>query len=350
LKKMRLGKTGLMVSRVGMGGIPIQRPPFDEAVRIIQRAIDLGINFFDTAAAYNDSEKRIGEGVQGHRDEVVLATKTLGWDKASALKDLDASLRQLNTDYIDLWQLHNLCTSEQFDQVLGPSGAMEAALEAKEEGKVRHIGMSSHNIDGALRGVSSGCFETVQYPFNYVLTEAAEELVPLAREHDVGFIAMKPFAGGMLDDANLSIKYLLQFDGVVPDPGVEKVEEIEEIVGIVKGSWELTQDERWEMEAIRERVGTRFCRRCGYCLPCPHGVKLIPLTYLPSLWKVWHQERFLSWSFVTDAVESWADCVKCGECEEKCPYHLPIREIIAENLDFYKKVVQRASATGGKHI
>ena len=180
-----------------MGGMPIQRPPFDEAVRIIQRAIDLGINFFDTAAVYNDSEKRIGEGVQGHRDEVVLATKTLGRDKASALKDLDAGLRQLNTDYIDLWQIHNLCTSEQFDQVLGPGGAMEAAMEAKEEGKVRHIGMSSHNIDVALRGVSSGYFETVQFPFNYVLTKAAEELVPLAREHDVGFIAMKPFADGI---------------------------------------------------------------------------------------------------------------------------------------------------------
>jgi predicted aldo/keto reductase-like oxidoreductase len=350
VKKIRLGKTGLMVSRVGMGGIPIQRPPFDEAVRIIQHAIELGVNFIDTAVGYGDSEERIGKGVAGRRDEVILATKTPGRDKATALEHLETSLKRLNTDYIDLWQLHNLSTFEEYDKVLGLGGAMEAAQEALEVGKICHIGLSSHNIDVALKAVSSGHFETIQFPFNFVLNEAADELVPLAREHDVGFIAMKSFAGGMLNDANLTIKYLLQFDNVVPDPGIEKADEIEEIVGIINGSWELTSQERQEIEDIRARMSTQFCRRCGYCMPCPNGVIILPLTYIPSLWKVWNQERFLYWNFVTDAIESWKNCIQCGECEEKCPYHLPIREMIKENIDFYEKVTQEYAESENRVI
>jgi predicted aldo/keto reductase-like oxidoreductase len=337
MKTVRLGKTGLEVSRIGMGGIPITRPSMDEAVKVIHRALDLGVNFIDTSPGYKDSEERIGKAIAGRRDQVIIATKTYD-DKATALKCLERSLKRFNTDYIDLWQFLNVSNFENYERVLGPGGGMEAAQEALEAGTIRHIGISTHSLDVALKAVSSGYFETIMFPFNFVANEAAAKLVPLAREHDVGFIAMKPFAGGMLKNANLAIKYLLQFDNVLPNPGIEKIEEIEEIVAIVNGSWELTSQERQEMEEIRVRVGPRLCRQCEYCQPCPQGVVLLPLINMHILWKLWPPEWLLSLRNVTDAVESWKNCNQCGECEDKCPYHLPIQEMIVENMKFYENV------------
>lgn len=223
--------------------------------------------------------------------------------------------------------------------MLGPDGAMEAAQQALETGKVRHIGITSHSMDVALKAVPSGHFEAIQFPFNFVTSEPAERLVPLAREHDVGFIAMKPLGGGLLSDANLCIKYLLQFDNVVPDPGIERVEEIEEIAGIVAGSWELSTQEWQEIARIRADVGTRFCRRCGYCEPCPQGVHIPIVINLQSFWKRLPAQRMTT-GWVAEAVETTRDCTECGECEEKCPYQLPIREMIAENIEFYENALR----------
>ncbi|MBN1978052.1 MAG: 4Fe-4S dicluster domain-containing protein, partial [Anaerolineae bacterium] len=198
-----------------------------------------------------------------------------------------------------------------------------------------HIGLSSHNLDVALEAVRSGLFETIQFPFNYVTREPADELIPLAKEHDVGFIGMKPFAGGMLGKAELSIKYVLQFDSVVPDPGVQKVEEIEEIVAIVEsGDWALTLQERQEIEARRAELGTKFCRQCGYCQPCPEGVQIPMVMITQGMWKLWPREIFFGW--VGEVIDGARNCIACGECETKCPYHLPIREMIAENIAFYE--------------
>ena len=338
MKTVRLGKTGLDVSRVGMGGIPITRPPEDEAVKVIQRALDLGINFIDTSVHYGISEERIGKAITGRRDQVIIATKGSWRDKATALKHIEWSLKHLNTDYIDLWQFHGVNTFEDYEKVLRSGGGMEGAQEALKAGKIRHIGMSSHSLKVALKAVSSDHLETIQFPFNFVSNEAANELVPLAKGHDVGFIGMKPFAGGMIRDANLAIKYLMQFDNIVPDPGIQKVEEIEEIVGIVNGSWKLTKQELQEIKDIRARVGTRFCRQCEYCLPCPQGVFIPGVLYLRLLWEGWPPEWFFSWSYVKRSVESAKNCDQCGECEEKCPYHLPIREMIVENIKFYESL------------
>jgi predicted aldo/keto reductase-like oxidoreductase len=337
MKTVRLGKTGLEVSRIGMGGIPITRPSIDEAVKVIHRALDLGVNFIDTSPGYKDSEERIGKAIAGRRDQVILATKTYD-DKATALKCLERSLKRFNTDYIDLWQFLNVSTFEKYKRVLGPGGAMEAAQEALKAGKIRHIGITGHSPDVAQKAVASGLFETIMFPFNFVNNEAASKLVPLAKKHDVGFIAMKPFAGSILNNANLAIKYLLQFDNVLPNPGIEKVEEIEEIVDIVNGSWELTPQERQEMEDIRVRVGPRLCRQCEYCQPCPQGVPIVILINIRRLYKLWPPEWLLSLRYVTNAVESWKNCDQCGECEEKCPYHLPIQEMIVENMKFYENV------------
>jgi predicted aldo/keto reductase-like oxidoreductase len=347
MQTIRLGKTGLMVSRVGMGGIPLTRPTEDEAIRVVHRALDLGINFIDTARGYRTSEGRIGRALAAladRRDQVIVATK--GWgDRATTLECIEESLKQLNTDYIDIYQFHGINSFEYYEQILGPGGGMEGAQAALQAGKVLHIGFSSHSLDVALKAVASDRFETVQVPFNLVCKEAADQLVPLAKEHDVGFIAMKPFAGGMLRDANLAIRYLLQFDNVVPDPGIEKVEEIAEIAGIVNsGDWTLSPRERQEIEAIRAEVGTRFCRRCEYCMPCPEGVLTAPLMNQHVLWKLWPAEQVLAWDYVTDAVKSAENCIECGECEEKCPYQLPIREMMAENVALYERMAAEHSA------
>jgi predicted aldo/keto reductase-like oxidoreductase len=337
MRKARLGKTDLMVSRVGMGGIPIQRPSEDEAIKVIRRALDLGINFIDTAAGYGNSEERIGRALVGRRDRVIVATKSGQRGKAEAAAELERSLRRLRTDVIDIWQLHNISSAETYDRVTGPGGSLEAAREALQAGKIRHIGLSSHNLDVAMEAVRSGLFETVQFPFNYVTREPADELIPLAKERDVGFIGMKPFAGGMLGNAALSIKYVLQFDSVVPDPGIQAVGEIEEIAAIVEsGDWELTPQERQEIEARRAELGTQFCRQCGYCQPCPEGISIPMVMITRGMWKLWPRGTFLDW--MGRVIDEARNCVQCGECEEKCPYQLPIREMIAENIAFYESV------------
>jgi predicted aldo/keto reductase-like oxidoreductase len=336
VKTTRLGKTGLNVSRVGVGGIPIQRLTEDEAVNVVRRCLDLGVTFLDTANAYTTSEERIGKAIAGRREDVVIATKTGARDRQTAIEHLENSLRCLQTDTIDLWQFHNVSTVEAYEEILGPGGAMEAAREALRAGKVRHIGVTSHSMDMALKMVPTGLFETLQFPFNFVTSEPADELLPLVEEHGLGFIAMKPFAGGMLADARVAIKYLLQFDGVVPDPGIETAVEIEEIVAIVNGSWELTPQEWQAMEDFRAQAGTHFCRRCEYCQPCPQGVRISTIVNLPSFVKRFSEEK-LREGWIAEAMLTGENCIECGECEEKCPYHLPIRETIAENLALYER-------------
>ena len=211
MEQVRLGKTELQVSRVGFGGIPIQRLTEAEAVRVVQACLDMGVTFIDTANGYTTSEERIGKALAatpGRREQVVIATKTGARDKAGAQAHLELSLKRLQTDYIDLLQFHGVSTPQALEQVLGPDGAMEAALAAQQAGAVRHIGVSSHSMEVALKMVPMGCFQSLQFPFNYITREPADELLPLCQAHDLGFIAMKPFAGGLLDKANLALRVL----------------------------------------------------------------------------------------------------------------------------------------------
>ena len=338
MQTRRLGKTELQVSRIGFGGIPIQRLTEEDAIKVVQRCLDLGVTFLDTANGYTTSEARIGKAIAGRREQVILATKTAARDKATALEHLELSLKQLQTEYIDLWQFHNLSTEAAYEQVLGPGGAMEAAQEALASGKIRHLGVTSHSLDLAIKMTPTGHFETVQVPLNFVTNEALTELLPLARQHDVGFIAMKPLAGGLLDNANLAIKWLLQFDDVVPDPGIEQVAEIEEIVRIVEGPWELSAEERQEIDHIRTEVGTRFCRRCQYCLPCPQGINITLMMNVRSFMKRFSADWFEKSNF-SAVIETARTCIDCGQCEERCPYHLPIREMLSENIAYYEEMI-----------
>lgn len=340
MRKVELGATGLVVSEVGFGGIPIQRLSHVEAVSVVRKCLDLGITFLDTANGYTTSEERIGEAIRGRRDHLVLATKTQARDAEGVAKHLALSLERLGVDAIDLYQFHCVSSEEDYRKVLAPGGPLDVVRQAQASGVVRHVGLTSHAMDIATKAVRSGHFQTIMFPFNFVAAEAAQELIPLALEREVGFIAMKPLAGGALDDASLAFKYLRQFPQVLPIPGIERAAEIEEIVAILDGPAQLTPDQQAEMDRIRSELGNRFCRRCGYCEPCPQGVSIQTLMILDSIIK--RMPAANVFSDLAQTVEDAQECVECGECEEKCPYGLPIREMIQERVDLFEREKAKA--------
>jgi len=325
----------MMVSKLGFGGIPIQRVTEEEAIAVVRRCLDLGINYIDTANGYTNSEERIGKAISGRRERLIIATKSSSRNRDEVASHLQQSLKSLGAESIDLYQFHNVSDFNTLDRVLDPDGLMGVVQEAKEKGQVKHIGISSHQIDVAKAAVKSGHFETIMFPFNFITCEAAEELLPLAREHDVGFIAMKSLAGGILDNITIAFKYLLQFPDVVLLVGIEKIPEIEEIIQVLEGSWQLTEAEHNEIQRLREELGTTFCHRCDYCQPCTAGIRISTvMTFAPSLSRR-APERLFSGVYA-ESMEKATDCTKCGECEERCPYHLPIREMIEDYSNWYQ--------------
>ncbi len=337
MDKIRLGRTGMMVSKLGFGGIPIQRISENDAVAVVKRCLELGINFLDTANGYSTSEERIGKAIAGKREDVIIATKTGARNATDMEAHLNLSLKRLGVEYIDLYQFHGVSDSKHLDLILAPGGLLSVAEQAKKQGLIKHIGATSHSLDIAKEIVKSNYFETIMIPFNFITSEAADELLPLAREHDVGFIAMKPLAGGMLDNVTVAFKYLFQFPDIVPIPGIEKIEEIEEIVAIVEGTWEMIEAEEKDMQRLRDELGTRFCRRCNYCQPCTAEIPISTIMVSTSFFRRLPEERFFS-GMLDNAMEKAADCTDCGECEERCPYKLPIREIMAEQVAWYQEM------------
>jgi predicted aldo/keto reductase-like oxidoreductase len=338
MEKIALGKTGMMVTRLGFGGIPIQRLSEAAAVKVVRRCLDLGINFLDTANGYTTSEERIGKAVRGRRKDVFIATKTFPGTPEMIQNNLDLSLKRLATDYIDLYQFHGVNNMDTVDRILDPeNGLMKVFEKAKKAGKIRHIGITSHQIDIARALMKTGRFETLMFPFNFITSEPEIELLPLCRQQGMGFIVMKPLAGGMLDDAAIAFKYLLQFKDVVAIPGIEKVHEIEEIARIYETLPRLTPADRRKMQRMRDELGTRFCRRCDYCQPCQQGIPISMVMTFPTFVKRLPPDWYLR-GFVTEGMAKAADCIECGECEERCPYGLPIREMLKEHYDLYEQV------------
>ncbi|GHS87939.1 aldo/keto reductase [Synergistales bacterium] len=331
MKKVRFGKTELMVSRIAFGGIPIMRASMADAVKIIREAIGLGINFIDTAHVYADSEEKIGEAIKGiKRENLIIASKAPDDSKDAFNKTLDTSLKRLGVDYIDIYQHHNIATEAKRDAIFAPGGAFEGLQEAVKAGKVRHAAFSSHSIPLAMEIMKSGKFASVQIPFNYIDNDAEKEIIPLARELDMGFIAMKPMGGGLLDNAELSFRYLLQYDGIVPDPGIEKIEEVRELVGIVEREEPLTAEDKKEIERLRDEFGPSWCHRCDYCQPCPQGIPISMALTAAGAMKRFTPER--AEAMVGPAIDKARTCIECGACMTRCPYRLEIPKLLKERV------------------
>ena len=333
MRSARLGKTGLEVSELGFGGIPITRLDLAEAVALVKYSLDRGISFFDTAYVYGDSEAKMGAALQGVRDQVVLATKTLVRDAAGARAQLEESLRRLRTDHIDLYQLHNLSNDEALDQALKPGGAYEAAVKARDEGKIRHIGFTAHNLDIAEKACRTNLFATVQVPFNLIEHDPDQKLFPLAREKDMGIIAMKPFGGGLLDRAELCLGFLQQHADIIPIPGLQMEQEVDENIRCYENRRALTKQDWEEIERIRSELGETFCHRCEYCLPCPEEVEVWKVLLFEAQTKRFPPDMVMKLS--EEPMKTAENCVQCGECTEKCPYELPIPDMISKSLKQY---------------
>ena len=273
-----LGRTGLRVKRLGFGGIPIQRVSEEEAVEVVRRCYELGIDYYDTARGYTVSEERIGKALEDMRDTVVLATKSGRRTSEELLGELEVSLANLRTDWIDVYQLHNVSSMEAWEQVKGPGGALEALVQARDDGKIRHLGITSHDPGVLTEIVREDVFETVMIPYNYLTLKPEEDLLPLCREMNVGTISMKPFGGGVFSNANTALKFVLGGGRVdIAIPGMMSVAEVEENVGVASVSLDLSGEELELIEKDKTELGSQFCRACGYCHPCPQG---IPITFL----------------------------------------------------------------------
>ena len=330
-----LGKTGLEVSEIGFGGIPIIRLSMEEAVQVLRRAYDSAITLYDTANMYLDSEEKMGRAFDGLRHGLILATKSIKRDRQGAEADIEQSLRSLRTDYLDLFQFHQVSQETHYEALIGPNGAMEAVVRAREAGKIRHMGFTSHSLEMAVKLVKTELFSTVQFPFNFLEGAAQEELHPLARQQNMGILAMKPFGGGALEDGKLCFKYLRQWPEVIPLPGFDTVEGVDEIVELYKAENEVSPEDLAAMERCKEEVGQEFCRRCEYCQPCPEGVMITPSMIYPVIAHRMSPKKAADFS--SKAMESVKNCIECGECVERCPYNLPIPEMIKRHYAMYEE-------------
>jgi predicted aldo/keto reductase-like oxidoreductase len=328
VRYVRLGRTGLNISELGFGGIPIIRLDMDTAIQVLRCAYEQGITFFDTANAYRDSEEKIGHAFDGMREKIVIATKTLQRNAINAKKQIENSLRMLKTDYIDLYQLHQIAQEKDWQAVTAPDGALEAIVRAKREGKIRFIGVTSHNLSMAVKLVKTGLFSTIQLPFNFIEDAAKDELFPAARELGMGVIAMKPFAGGVIENAEIAIKYLRQHPEVVPIPGYDSVNSVDQVTSYYEHPNTVTDDDLALMDKYRRDLGKQFCRRCEYCQPCPNGV-MITMAMGYNLMA----------SKMSPAVcaESIKQCTECDACIERCPYELPIHGMLRANYKLYEE-------------
>ncbi len=321
-----LGKTGLKISRIGFGGIPIQRIDKEGTRVLMKRLAEEGINYIDTARGYTVSEEYLGYGLEGIRDQFVLATKSMSRTKEAMAADVEKSLANMRTDYIDLYQIHNP-SMEQLDTVIAPGGALEALEEAKAAGKIGHIGLTAHSAAVFERALELPWVETIMFPYNIVETQC-EELIHKCAEKRIGFIDMKPLAGGAIENAELAMRFVCSNpDVTVVIPGMYDVSEIEQNVKSVSRTEPLTETEKAEAGKIRRELGNNFCRRCNYCAPCTVGIS-IPNVFLFAGYLEryglgdWARDRYSALPVKAGA------CIECGACEQRCPYELPIREML----------------------
>ena len=333
--QVRLGKTEIVVNKNGFGALPIQRISDDAAVYLLRKAYEGGMRFFDTARAYSDSEHKVGLAFEGMREKVYIATKS-GAQTGEAMKaDLEKSLATLKTDYIDIYQFHNPAFCPKPGDA---SGLYDAAMEAKKEGKIRHIGITNHRLAVAKEAIESGLYETLQFPFCYLATEKEEELVKACKAADMGFIAMKALSGGLITNSAAAYAHATQYDNVLPIWGVQRENELDEFLSYIQNPPVMTEEIARLIEADRAELAGDFCRGCGYCMPCPVGIEINNCARMSLLLR-----RSPSAVQLTEEVQQKMmlieNCLHCGQCMSKCPYGLDTPALLEKNLKDYKEVL-----------
>ncbi len=332
MRTVRLGKTGIEVPQNAFGALPIQRVSTEEAVSLLRNAYEGGMRFFDTARAYSDSEEKVGKAFEGMRDKVFIASKTMASDKAKFVEDLDTTLKNLKTDYIDIYQLH--CAPRCYDE---NDELYLALVDAKKQGKVRHIGITAHKIGVAEEIVKSGLYETLQFPFSYLASDRDMELARSCKEHDMGFIAMKGLSGGLLNNSKACMAFMSQFDAL-PIWGIQRQSELDEWLNFFDNEVTMTDELKAVIDKDRKELLGEFCRGCGYCMPCTVDITINQCARMSQMIR-----RAPSQNWLTD---HWQQemlkidlCIECGICKTRCPYELDIPTLLKKNLKDYKEIL-----------
>jgi len=330
------------VNRMGFGGIPIQRVDEKQAVETVLHAVEKGVDFIDTSRAYTTSERRIGIALKQTNKRVIIASKSPQKTSDGVMADWEKSINDLQLDRIDLYQAHFVRDKEDYLRVTGPGGALEGLRKLKEQGKIGHFGMTSHNLDLLELVINDGLFETIMVCYSFIEPLAEEKIFPKAIEKNIGIIAMKSFSGGFIDNANLAIKYALSQPGIVIIPGVDNTSDFDKNWAIFeKGEWSITNEEKRQIEDIRKSVDKVFCRRCDYCQPCTENIPIQQVLGIRSVVKRMGIQA-LNTGWIKMGIEIAEKCTECGECMTRCPYGLPIPDLIKENIKWVKDQVGSA--------
>ncbi len=335
MELVTLGSTGITVNKNGFGALPIQRISTVDAIYLAKKAFDAGITFFDTARFYTDSEEKLGEAFEGMREKVYIATKTAAVTVEAFWKDLETSLRNLRTDYVDIYQFHN----PSFCPKPGDgTGIYEAMLEAKAQGKIRHIGITNHRLSVAEEAIASGLYETLQFPLCYLATEQELALVDKCEEANMGFIAMKALSGGLITDSAAAYAFEAQFENVLPIWGVQREYELDEFISYIDNPPTMTEERKAYIEKERAELSGEFCRGCGYCMPCPAGIEINNCARMSLLLRRSPSELQLNEEGQAK-MKKIEGCLDCGKCKSKCPYGLDTPTLLKKNYEDYKRVL-----------
>ena len=334
--KVTLGSTGITVNKNGFGALPIQRISSEASAHLLRKAYEAGIDFYDTARFYTDREEKIGEALSDVRDNIYIATKTAAQNSEDFWKDLATSLNNLKTDYIDIYQFHN----PSFCPKPGDgTGLYEAMLEAKAQGKIRHIGITNHRLNVAMEALESGLYETLQFPFNYLATEKEHKLVEVCREKNIGFIAMKALSGGLITNSKVAYAYQAQYDNVLPIWGVQRETELDEFISYIDNPPVLDEEIKAVIENDKKELAGNFCRGCGYCMPtCPAHIEINNCARMSLLLRRSPSELQLT-KEVQAKMKKIEDCIHCGACSAHCPYGLDTPKLLEDNYKDYKEVL-----------
>ena len=335
MKTITLGQTNIITPQNAFGALPVQRASKEEAVKILRRAYDGGMTYFDTARAYTDSEEKLGEAFSGMRDRICIASKTMAQTPDKFREDLETSLRMLKTDYLDVYQFHMV---SQCWKPGDGTGMYECMLEAKKQGKIRHIGVTAHKIGVAFELAESGLYETLQFPFSYLSGEKELELVRLCEEKNVGFVCMKGLAGGLITRSEAAMAFMTQFENVLPIWGIQKMSELEEWLSYFEHTPEMSEEIRAFIESEKESLAGDFCRGCGYCMPCPKDIKISSCARMSLMIRRAPSEGWLN-EYWQKEMKRTEECLHCGACTKKCPYELNTPELLIRNYEDYKKVL-----------